>query len=65
MKILTFVVLLYVIDIIQGQTAVEDAIKAIGNKQSKIYNHSPPANLVGILNANDDCLKTILVNGTM
>ena len=44
---------------------MEDAIKAIGNKQSKIYNHSPPANLVGILNANDDCLETVLVNGTM
>ena len=65
MKILIFVVLLYVIDIIQGQTAVEDVIKAIGKQQKKVDKHSPPANLVGILNANDDCLKTILVNGTM
>ena len=65
MKILIFVVLLYVIDIIQGQTAVEDAIKAIGKQQKKVDKHSPSANLAGILNANDDCLKTVLVDGTM
>ena len=49
MKILIFVVLLYVVDIIQGQTAVENAIKAIGKQQRKINRDSPPANLVGIL----------------
>ena len=65
MKILKFVLLLYVVDIIQAKKAVEKAIAAIGKQQSKIEKEAPPASLDGILNANDDCLETVLVDGTM
>ena len=54
MKILKFVLLLYVVDIIQAKKAVEKAIAAIGKQQSKIEKEAPPASLAEILNANDD-----------
>ena len=65
MKVLKFVLLLYVVDIIQGGKSVEKSIEAIGKQQSKIEKETLPAGLAGILNANDDCLETILVDGTM